>query len=397
MKPEPSMMAVTLGLIGFLFGLYFIGTGLYGLIKVNLKVWPFGEIQGRPRFGRIAAAGTVLLGSPLATSRVSFLAALVGLLAYVICWTAIYGLITGKLGRWTRKASMGVLVAGLALSGLSMRMEEATPAVAAYLQAQAEEQAAIQKAKTDEEDAKRKAEEDAKRAAELESQYQAALKSAESGDCWVAGPMFATLGDYQDARVRFFECEYRLALEAIAAQQWIDAAILLEVVPDDFQPDVPELKAMVHQEAISTYWSLARDAKETQDYEVALAHLTQLKVLGDQEAETEIVEVSRLQAEAEAAMQAEAERFVAEAGAKPTNSSWDGSVSEVERFLKRNLKDPKSFDAIDWYKPVARLLDGKYAWAVRVRYRAKNSFGGYVIEDQTFYIQHSQVVYVESR
>lgn len=394
MKPELSMAAVALGLIGFLFGLYLIGAGLYGLVKANLKVWPFGEIDGRPRFGRITVAGAVLLGSRLATARVSFMAALLGLGAYCISWIAIYGLITGKLGRWTRKASVGVLVAGLALGGLSISIEEATPAVAAYLQAQAEEEAAIQKAKADEEAAKRRAEEEAKRAAELASQYQAALKSAESGDCLVAGPLFAKLGDYQDARARFFECEYHLALEEIAAQRWVAAAILLDVVPNDFQSDVPELKAMVHREAISTYWHLVREAMDAQDYEMALAHLSQLKSLGDQDAETEIAEVNRLQAEAEAVAQAEARRLLAEAGAQPTNSAWDGSVFEVERFLQRSLKDPKSFEAIDWYKPVAHLLEGKYAWAVRVRYRAKNSFGAYVIEDQIFYIQHGQVVYV---
>lgn len=62
------------------------------------------------------------------------------------------------------------------------------------------------------------------------------------------------------------------------------------------------------------------------------------------------------------------------------NSPWDGSVWQVERYLERNLKDPDSFEAIDWF-PVVKS-DGAYL--VRCRYRAKNSFGGFVIEDRLF-------------
>lgn len=63
-----------------------------------------------------------------------------------------------------------------------------------------------------------------------------------------------------------------------------------------------------------------------------------------------------------------------------TNSGWDGSVWQVEHFLERNLKDPDSFEAIEW-SPVISNGDG---YAVRCRYRAKNSFGGYNIEEQLF-------------
>lgn len=62
------------------------------------------------------------------------------------------------------------------------------------------------------------------------------------------------------------------------------------------------------------------------------------------------------------------------------NSSYDGSVRQVESHLKRTLKDPESFQAIQWF-PVQKDLDG---YTVRVRYRAKNSFGGYVVEEKVF-------------
>jgi hypothetical protein len=66
---------------------------------------------------------------------------------------------------------------------------------------------------------------------------------------------------------------------------------------------------------------------------------------------------------------------------KVVNSPWDSSVRQVERYLKKNLKDPKSFDAIEW-SPVASRSDGGYQ--VRCKYRAKNSLGGYVIANQIF-------------
>jgi hypothetical protein len=66
---------------------------------------------------------------------------------------------------------------------------------------------------------------------------------------------------------------------------------------------------------------------------------------------------------------------------KVVNSAWDSSVRQVERYLKKNLKDPKSFDAIEW-SPVASRSDGGYQ--VRCKYRAKNSFGGYIMANQIF-------------
>ena len=39
-----------------------------------------------------------------------------------------------------------------------------------------------------------------------------------------------------------------------------------------------------------------------------------------------------------------------------SNSGWDGSVHQVERYLKQNLKDPSSFEAIEW-SPVVKGAD----------------------------------------
>ena len=64
-----------------------------------------------------------------------------------------------------------------------------------------------------------------------------------------------------------------------------------------------------------------------------------------------------------------------------SNSGWDGSVHQVERYLKQNLKDPSSFEAIEW-SPVVKGADDSFM--VRVKYRAKNGFGGYAIEQKVF-------------
>ena len=69
------------------------------------------------------------------------------------------------------------------------------------------------------------------------------------------------------------------------------------------------------------------------------------------------------------------------------NSSWDGSVRQVENWFKRNLKDPKSVDVIDWYE--VKKNDQQKFYIVKCDFRAKNSFGGYVVHHYNFYIDFS--------
>jgi hypothetical protein len=67
------------------------------------------------------------------------------------------------------------------------------------------------------------------------------------------------------------------------------------------------------------------------------------------------------------------------------NGPFDGSVAQVEDYLKENLKDPDSYEGIDWSKVVKE--DGNdYSFMVRHKYRAKNGFGGYVVENKVFYL-----------
>ena len=79
-------------------------------------------------------------------------------------------------------------------------------------------------------------------------------------------------------------------------------------------------------------------------------------------------------------------------GAIVRNSAWDASVRQVEEYLKENLNDPSSYQAIDW-SPVQKTGGG---YAVRHKYRAKNAYGALVIANQIFFMDGTGKV-IESR
>lgn len=70
------------------------------------------------------------------------------------------------------------------------------------------------------------------------------------------------------------------------------------------------------------------------------------------------------------------------------NNSWDSSVSQVADWLKKNLKDPSSLEFIEW-SAVKKVESG---FVVRVKYRAKNGFGGYTVENKVFGLDLKGVV-----
>ena len=65
------------------------------------------------------------------------------------------------------------------------------------------------------------------------------------------------------------------------------------------------------------------------------------------------------------------------------NSSWDNSVSQVERHLKSTLRDPDSYQSVEWGQVTS---SGDGGSTVRHKYRAKNGFGGYNTEERIFKI-----------
>lgn len=71
-----------------------------------------------------------------------------------------------------------------------------------------------------------------------------------------------------------------------------------------------------------------------------------------------------------------------------SNRAWDGSVQQVERYLKANLKNPGSLEVLEWGQVVASAN----GFLVRVKYRAKNSFGAYSVEQKVFHLDASGAV-----
>ena len=75
------------------------------------------------------------------------------------------------------------------------------------------------------------------------------------------------------------------------------------------------------------------------------------------------------------------------------NSGWDASVRQVKDYLKTNLLDPNSYESINWGY-VDKVNKENYTYVVRHKYRAKNSFGGYVIENKVFFLSNSgRIIY----
>lgn len=68
------------------------------------------------------------------------------------------------------------------------------------------------------------------------------------------------------------------------------------------------------------------------------------------------------------------------------NSGVNGSVFQVERYLQATLKDPASLEFLEW----GRVISGPdNHFEVRVKYRAKNGFGGYAVEQRVFRLDAS--------
>jgi hypothetical protein len=87
--------------------------------------------------------------------------------------------------------------------------------------------------------------------------------------------------------------------------------------------------------------------------------------------EREAGETVRIKAEATAAV----------CGEKPKNSSWDGAIIGLERFIKANAHDPESVE-IDGCTEAT--MTEEECWVFRCKVRAKNAFGAKILQMKTF-------------
>ncbi|MCK9273122.1 hypothetical protein M0P65_06265 [Candidatus Gracilibacteria bacterium] len=62
-------------------------------------------------------------------------------------------------------------------------------------------------------------------------------------------------------------------------------------------------------------------------------------------------------------------------------SAWDGSHINLTKYVKGLLKDPDSYEHINTKYSTVKNKDNSYSVVVFMSYRAKNSFGGFVVEN----------------
>ena len=369
-------MFAAVGLIGFVC----LCVGVYRIVKVLIR----RDIEGRTNAVKWLLVGWVLFFGALFADMFKYPSSTaLGLLGWTGMWAGVYGLVRGQIGPIGRLGAMTgrgkaaiVLAAGVILLATAPVVTDSADKATA---------SRIEKEK----------------AAAIEAKYQAAVDVYSSRQWDKTIEALQSVQGYKDADSLLVEARYSLTKAAVDEKRWIDARDALALVPDTYK-DAADLKTAVKDGLTLMYYNDAMKFKSQGNYSetarlFALANETGGKAPPDLEAQLKAATAlheKALAAEAEkAAKERErAAKIEKDAGPKPENSPWDAAVRPVVDFLKVNLKDPRSIEYIEW-SPV-KLVDvkGTYYWAVRVKYRAKNSFGGYVIEQKLFLIQHGQIV-----
>ena len=75
------------------------------------------------------------------------------------------------------------------------------------------------------------------------------------------------------------------------------------------------------------------------------------------------------------------------------NSAWDGSVWQAKKYIKSQLKDPDSYESIEW----SNVVKNDNGYCVRHKFRAKNSFGAYTVEEYIIYLNEKGTVTYSER
>lgn len=73
----------------------------------------------------------------------------------------------------------------------------------------------------------------------------------------------------------------------------------------------------------------------------------------------------------------------------PKPSEWDGITPEANAWMKQNLRDYETMELVECSVVVGY---GEDKWAQRVKFRAKNGFGGTNLESYLFIIRNGSVV-----
>jgi uncharacterized membrane protein YvbJ len=71
------------------------------------------------------------------------------------------------------------------------------------------------------------------------------------------------------------------------------------------------------------------------------------------------------------------------------NDDYDASVRQIKEYLNATLRDPSSVEYVNWSKVKHEGSD----YYVRCKFRAKNGFNGYNIENKVFFIDSTGKVF----
>ncbi len=141
----------------------------------------------------------------------------------------------------------------------------------------------------------------------------------------------------------------------LAAQRAEEARVAAEKVKQAHAAWIADAPARAAREAQESKEQAAREAAQTKDREAAALHAVAAR------GEPPIVFGTRL-------------------------------PSALTRYLKTDLKDPDSFQVAEATPALEGDYEGQPCWMIAVRYRAKNSFGGYVVRTGVGYMLRGSVL-----
>lgn len=144
--------------------------------------------------------------------------------------------------------------------------------------------------------------------------------------------------------------------------------------------DVKKIPVHEYSKNIDAYKDLVECYPDNQEYKKKLEAYTKRQ-------QEFLDNLQKKKREEEAAKEAKALLM----GKKPIRSSWDGSYTEVERYLKQTAHDPDSIKFENCSEPYV-TDDG---WGVLCIYRGKNGFGALIRQANWFIILQNRVVDVK--
>jgi len=193
--------------------------------------------------------------------------------------------------------------------------------------------------------------------------------------------------------------DLRVKLEELwVASKWDAIVRLLDDNPitaanDDLREKL--YAALVNQGQVrldAGQWILAnlefsRAAELNEGAGIAEAKLTETTALRSA-AETQAAPAKAAAAAAAATRRAGAAAMKALCGDEPRQSAWDGMVAPAVGWIKDNLNDPGSYEAVGCTPP--KLTDA--CWLTVCQFRAKNAFGALILNEYSFTIGANGVI-----